>query len=170
MLNRLAWRSTRTGDPQAPNPELIDLAEAFRVLRRRRLSIAGTLVLAISGALVYLAMTPPRYTASSMLLFDIRKVEPFQQQGSTNVAADSAFVDSQAEVLKSDNIARSVITKLKLLSDPEFAQQEGGLIATIQKLVQHGFHAILGADGISVGADSVKIAACCPPLSQKSDH
>src|SRR5713101_6190227 len=111
MLNKVAWpKSTRAGDPRVANPEepIIDLVEAFRGLRRQKVLIAGILVLAISGAVIYIATTPPRYTASSMLLFDVRKIEPFQQQGYPN-AADSAYVDSQVEVLRSESIARSVV-------------------------------------------------------------
>jgi succinoglycan biosynthesis transport protein ExoP len=135
MLNKIGWRaSTGAADPPVPNREepIIDLVEAFRVLRRRRALIGSILVLAISGAVIYLATTLPRYTASSMLLFDIRKSEPFQPQGYPNVATDSAFVDSQVEVLKSESIARSVIRDLNLQSDPEFAPPEGGLLAAVR--------------------------------------
>jgi len=124
MLNRDAWQKTaRAGDPQVAGADepLIDLGEAFGVLRRRRILVASIWALAVSGAVVYLTMTPARYVASSMLLFDVRKNEPFQQQGYPNAAADSAFVDSQVEVLKSENLARSVVRTLRLESDPEFA-------------------------------------------------
>ena len=60
-----------------------------------------------------------------MLLFDVRKNEPFQQQGYPNAAADSAFVDIEVEVLKSENLARSVVRTLSLQSDPEFAPSAG---------------------------------------------
>jgi succinoglycan biosynthesis transport protein ExoP len=154
MLNKVGWQaSTGTADPPVSNREepIIDLVEAFRVLRRRRALIAGILVLAISGAVIYLTTTPPRYTASSMLLFDIRKSEPFQQQGYPNVATDSAFVDSQVEVLKSESIARSVIGTLNLQSDPEFAPPEGGLSAAIRGYIQ----GILGAGTAPVEFDQL---------------
>jgi capsular exopolysaccharide synthesis family protein len=130
MLNKVAWKkTTRASDPPVARAEepLIDLVEAFRVVRRRRVLIASILALAVSGAVVYLAITPARYTASSMLLFDIRKNEPFQQQGYPNAAADSAFVDSQVEVLKSENLARSIVRTMNLQSDPEFAPSAGFL-------------------------------------------
>src|SRR5215471_8859400 len=115
MLNKVAReRTARAGDPQAPTPlePMIDLVEAFRVLRRRKALIGSVLAVAVSGAVAYSVLTPPRYTASSMLLFDIRRNEPFQQQGYLNAVADSAFVDSQVEVLKSENLARSVVKNL----------------------------------------------------------
>jgi len=155
MLNKVAWqKTTRAGDPQVAGAEepLIDLVEAFRVLRRRRVLVASILALAVSGAVVYLAMTPARYTASSMLLFDVRKNEPFQQQGYPNAAADSAFVDSQVEVLKSENLARSVVRTLSLQFDPEFAPS-AGFSAAIQGFMEGIVEAVLGASRTSTESD-----------------
>ncbi len=155
MLNKVAWqKTTRAGDPQVAGAEepLIDLVEAFRVLRRRRVLVASILALAVSGAVVYLATTPARYTASSMLLFDIRKNEPFQQQGYPNAAADSAFVDSQVEVLKSENLARSVVRTLSLQSDPEFAPS-AGFSAAIQGFMEGIVEAVLGTSRTSTESD-----------------
>ena len=131
---------------------LIDLGEAFRILRRRRGLVASILALAVSGAVVYLAMTPARYTASSMLLFDVRKNEPFQQQGYPNAAADSAFVDSEVEVLKSENLARSVVRTLSLQSDPEFAPS-AGFAAAIQGFIGGIVEAVLGTSRTSTESD-----------------
>jgi capsular exopolysaccharide synthesis family protein len=155
MLNKVAWqKTTRAGDPQVAGAEepLIDLVEAFRVLRRRRVLVASILALAVSGAVVYLAMTPARYTASSMLLFDVRKNEPFQQQGYPNAAADSAFVDSEVEVLKSENLARSVVRTLSLQSDPEFAPS-AGFAAAIQGFMEGIVEAVLGTSRTSTESD-----------------
>jgi len=155
MLNKVAWQKrTRAGDPQVAGAEepVIDLVEAFRVLRRRRVLVASILALAVSGAVVYLATTPARYTASSMLLFDIRKNEPFQQQGYPNAAADSAFVDSQVEVLKSENLARSVVRTLSLQSDPEFAPS-AGFSAAIQGFIEGIVEAVLGTSRTSTESD-----------------
>src|SRR5260370_41940795 len=145
-MHRVAWqKTTRGGDPQVAGAEepLIDLGEAFRVLRRRRVLVASLLALAVSGAVVYLAMTPARYTASSMLLFDVRKNVPFQQQGYLNAAADSAFVDTEVEVLRSENLARSFAITLSLQSDPEFAPS-AGVAAAIQGFIEGIVEAALG--------------------------
>src|ERR1043166_8744303 len=128
MLNKFgSLTSTNPNDAHAANHDepVIDLAEAFRGLRRHKALIAGVLGLAILGAVVYIATTPPRFTATSLILFDARKIEPFQQQWTLNVTADSAFVDSQVEILKAENIARAVVKQLDLPSDAEFAPQGG---------------------------------------------
>jgi capsular exopolysaccharide synthesis family protein len=161
MLNRAAWQtSTRGADPHVALREepIIDLTEVFRALRRRGALIAGSVALAICGAVIYVAITPPHYIASSMLLFEVRKVEPFQQQGQ-NAAADSAFVDSQVEVLKSENIARSVVKNLNLVSEPEFASPKGGLLASIHGFAQEIVKSVRSTDSTEAdqpGKDSME--------------
>ena len=96
MLNKVTWpTSTRARDlPNAdPREPIIDLVEAFLLVRRRRNLVASILGLAIFLGVVYLAVTPTRYTATSLLLFDTRQVQPFQQQPYPNSVADSAYVD-----------------------------------------------------------------------------
>jgi capsular exopolysaccharide synthesis family protein len=156
MLNKVAWRTpTGLGDPQITNREepIIDVMQALRVLRRRRALIAGVVGAAVCAALVYLATSPPRYTASSLLLFDIRKIEPFPQQGSQNATADSAFIDSQVEVLKSENLAKTVVRNLNLLSDPEFAPATDDVLLSIRGFVQGIANAILGAETVPAEQD-----------------
>ena len=137
MLEKTAWQtSTTAGDPRiaTSKDQYIDPVGALRVLRRRWAVIASMLALAIAVAATYVATTSQRYTASSLLLFDARATEPFQQRGYPNAAADSAYVDSQVEVLKSEAIARSVVRNLNLLSDPEFTSRTGGFLGIIRKI------------------------------------
>jgi len=138
MLNKAVHRTPlRVADAPFGNPQepLIDVVEIFRTLRRRWSLIASILLLAVLTAAVYVIATPPRYTATTLLVFDVRKAEPFQRQADANATADSAFVDSQVEVLKSDNIARLVIQNLNLLSDPEFVRPKGGLLAAVIRMI-----------------------------------
>ena len=124
----------RRGDERE---QTIDLMATLHVLWRRRVLVSCTLLVFLSGAAIYLAVATPRYAATSMLLFDIRKIEPFDQRGYPDAATESSFVDSQVEVLRSETLARSVIHNLDLISDSEFAQtRDNGFIrATIGKIV-----------------------------------
>jgi uncharacterized protein involved in exopolysaccharide biosynthesis/Mrp family chromosome partitioning ATPase len=157
MLNKVSWpKVVRPAEPQLASSDesLIDLLEVFRLLRRQKRLIGTILGFAILGALGYLAIASPRYTASSMLLFEIRTSEPLQQQGAANEAVASAFVDSQVEVLKSDDIARSVVKRLNLLSDPEF-RPPPGIVGTIIGFISR----IFGAAPDSSEADQIARAA-----------
>jgi capsular exopolysaccharide synthesis family protein len=121
MLNKLAWQSAAPSPTATAAEPTIDLVEIFRLLWRQRLLVAGVLGAAIAIAILYLMIAPARYTASSMVLFDVRQSDPLQPPAPTNPATDSAYVDSQVEILQSESLARSVVTKLNLDSDPEFS-------------------------------------------------
>ena len=112
------------------------LALAIGFMRRQYLVIGLVTVLGIGLGAVYLINTPPSYTAKAMLLIDSRKYNlmPVQQQRDMygDFPLDTAAVDSQVEVLKSENIALSVIKNLHLMQDPEFnASSGGGLMGAI---------------------------------------
>jgi capsular exopolysaccharide synthesis family protein len=142
----------RTERVQAPgfNEPVIDLVAAFGVLRRRRRLILCVLALTIGVALVYLAMAPSRYTGHAMLFFDVHSSDGLQQPVSVNASADSAYVDSQVEVLTSDEIARSVIAKLELDRDAEFLTPAHPILSAVLDFPNKLIVAVLG----NVGADA----------------
>ena len=71
----------------------------------------------------------PMFTAQAQLMIDARKVQIFQQQSVFgDIPIDTAQVESQVEVLKSENIASAVIKNLHLTEDPEFVRPGGGLL------------------------------------------
>src|SRR5688500_8722043 len=106
MLNRPNWQAASPPVRQQmglTDEPLIDLREAFRSLRRRWRWTASILGLAILACAVYIALTPQQYTAFSLLFFDVRVAHPFQQQQLAQ-SVDSHYVDSQVEILKSEDI------------------------------------------------------------------
>jgi polysaccharide biosynthesis transport protein len=110
-----------------------DLLASLVSLARRRF---GILVLiscmsVICGA-IYLYTAPPKFMAQAELLIDTKKSQLFQQQNLVgDIAMDSAAVDSQIQVLKSENIASSVIKDLHLTSEAEFVGFKPGIFGTI---------------------------------------
>jgi succinoglycan biosynthesis transport protein ExoP len=87
-------------------------------------------------ALLYLFNTPPMFTAGGAMVIDTRKVQ-ILQMGTQNQSVlgdlqiDASTVQTQVEVLKSDNISLAVIRKLHLTKDPEFVGPGKGLISRI---------------------------------------
>jgi succinoglycan biosynthesis transport protein ExoP len=72
-------------------------------------------------AILYLLNTPPRYTASGAMVIDTHKVQVLDKESVLGDAEiDASTVQTQVEMLKSDNIALAVIRKLHLTDDPEF--------------------------------------------------
>src|ERR1700761_4193655 len=91
--------------------------------------IIFVLLLILSLAALYIFTAPPRYTGEAVLIIDTHKLNLFQQQSSLGVdmPVDTAMIDSQVEILKSENIALSVIKELHLTDDPEFIGSTGGI-------------------------------------------
>jgi succinoglycan biosynthesis transport protein ExoP len=86
--------------------------------------------------LVHLFTTPPIFTSHAMLLIDSSKLRVLQQQQTPigDVPIDTAHVETQVEILKSENIGASVVKDLKLTEDREFVGSGAGLIGWITGL------------------------------------
>lgn len=94
----------------------------FNFARRRFWTIFFFTLLGAGIGLAYLALVPAPYTAIATLTIDTRKFQLFQQQpnlGEQSINSSSA-IESQLEVLRSENILLQVIHELHLADDPEF--------------------------------------------------
>jgi polysaccharide biosynthesis transport protein len=102
---------------------------------RRLPLIAVAVLITCSLAAAYLLTAPKRYTSMAELVIDSRKAGLLPQQNPLGVDApiDSAIVDSQVEILKSENVALAVIKDLHLTNNPEFVGG-GGLISALLSL------------------------------------
>src|SRR5258707_11452290 len=94
--------------PDVASPEEL-YASFIAFVRRQFPAIIFVMLLTLGLATVYIFTTPPRYTGEAVLIIDTHKLNLFQQQNSLNVdmPVDTAMVDSQVEILKSENIALS---------------------------------------------------------------
>jgi succinoglycan biosynthesis transport protein ExoP len=124
----------------------ISLAEAIQSIilffRRYRRTIFATMLLALAAAVAYLNVAKPSYTARATLVLDMRNIF-FSQQKSmvTDIALDSAFVESAVETVKSRSLALTVIDKLHLADKPEFTKSTGGLLGDMVEIFNQRLHA-----------------------------
>ncbi len=101
-------------------------------LRRQFPIIASSTAILIILGLIYVMTAPPGYTAQATMIIDTRKISLFQQQSIVgDIPVDSATVESQVEVLRSENIALAVIKDLHLTEEPEFVSSGGGLVGSL---------------------------------------
>lgn len=108
--------------------------------RRQYAVILFSVLVAVGLATVYVMGVPPGYTAEARLIIDTRKNQIFQQQSVIGDAPiDSVTVESQVEILKSENIALTVIKDLNLAEEAEFVGSSGGLIGAIGSFVSDYF-------------------------------
>jgi polysaccharide biosynthesis transport protein len=113
--------SDRTSLSATEVPSSAELLDSFVHFFRQQYRVILTVaLLSIALGIAYLIVTQPTYTATATMLIDTRKTQFLQQQPLVEQVADPAAVESQVIVLKSDNIALSVIKKLQLNEDPEF--------------------------------------------------
>lgn len=84
-------------------------------LRRRFWGIAFWTLLAMALAAAYLSQAPLTYTATTTLLLDSRRADAFlQSTGVLDAQALNAQIESQVEILRSEGLARHVVTRLNL--------------------------------------------------------
>jgi succinoglycan biosynthesis transport protein ExoP len=120
------------------------LEQVTGLVRRQLPVLIFIMACAIGLGVAYLFTTPARYTASAMLLIDSGKARMFQQQqpSLTDIPIDTAQVETQVEVLKSESIGLSVIKEMHLTESPEFVGAGGGFIGAV-------FNFLTGASGLS---------------------
>src|SRR5271156_135425 len=105
-------------------PEAASLAAGLegllRILRRQFAMIAFVSVLTIALGVLYLFVTPLTFKAEALVKLDREKAQIFQQQQLfADAPVDAATVESEIQILKSDNIARAVIKSLHLTEGPK---------------------------------------------------
>jgi succinoglycan biosynthesis transport protein ExoP len=133
-------------DRERTAPEVPSGAESLQELTRfvsRQLPvILFVAFLSIALGVIYLITARPSFTGKAQLLVDAHKLQIFQQQSILgDVPVDTAQVESQVEILKSENVALAVIKELRLIADPEFVGSGGGLLGTLFSFVFTPFEA-----------------------------
>lgn len=108
---------TRAVEQNVSSAEFLSLAELYAAaigFVRRQASVIGfvTLLMAALG-FIYILTTPSLYTGHAVLLIDTHKTQVFQATSPLgDLPINSATVDTQIEILDSDNIALSIIKDL----------------------------------------------------------
>jgi polysaccharide biosynthesis transport protein len=95
------------------------LGELLRILVRRRATVILFTIISFIASIAYLALTPPKFTATTTMVLDTNRMPLFQNDQIAE-AVDQAAVESQVETIQSDKVTSQVIKKLDLTHDPEF--------------------------------------------------
>ncbi len=122
------------GAPQAQGGANLDVIEYWHAIAKRRWSILGLVV--VVCILVYLIASSitPSYRATATLLIEQGKnkvvsIEEVYSQG----IIQREYYQTQAEILKSEDLARKVVQRLKLTTHPDYdpRQVQPGLITKL---------------------------------------
>src|SRR2546421_12676700 len=121
QVNRNLGQLEQVEHPSAATGPSHALHFAVNFMRRQYFVIAVAVALTTLLGVVYLNTTPPSFTAQARMLIDTRKQEVLlQQQYVGRDLLDSAMVESQVEVLKSQNVAQAVVKDNHLTENPNF--------------------------------------------------
>jgi len=98
------------------------LLQIREVIRRRWMVLAAVTAAVFIAGTVLTFMVSPKYEAVSRV-----RIDPSQNPLSSNPQADQATlnpeaIETEVTILRSPDLARKVVQKLKLMSDPEFAK------------------------------------------------
>ncbi|MFC7698617.1 polysaccharide biosynthesis tyrosine autokinase [Bradyrhizobium sp. GCM10028915] len=108
------------------------LAYYLEIVRRQFPTIIAIVSACVIVAVLYLFTAAPQFTSTASMVIDTRKVQLFQQQSVLgDIAIDSATVETQVEILKSENISLAVVRDLHLIEDPEFTGSGGGVLGAL---------------------------------------
>jgi polysaccharide biosynthesis transport protein len=104
------------------------IAYSLGIVRRQAFVVFAFALLGATLGGIFFLQASPKYTATATLLVDTRKIELIQQPTVYNETSMQSIgeMESQVELLKSDEVALRVIRKLNLSEDPRFIGGENG--------------------------------------------
>jgi succinoglycan biosynthesis transport protein ExoP len=114
-----------------PAPEVdLDLDRIVAIINRQWRLIAVCAITTLLVSFGYLVVAVPKYTSSASILMDPAKQKLADQLTAVSgIFNDEAWILSQVEVIRSERLAKSVVTKLDLVKNPTFANDQGGALS-----------------------------------------
>jgi len=101
----------------------VDLDTIIDATKRQWKVIAASVLVILLAAVVYLVFATKMYMGAANILIDGRTFGTSTPQGEqAQLIFNGTAIDSQVEVIKSQNVALAVINKLNLLQDDEFVE------------------------------------------------
>ena len=146
MLQITSQHHTEQGHAWGASSAAEFYAAAIGFLRRQFTVITFVLLLCLAAGGAYILVTEPRYTGHAILIVEMPKIQLFQGQAPVGGSAlDSASVDTQIQILNSDDIALSVIKELHLDEDAEFVSPNPSILGRMLGLATNATNAALHA-------------------------
>jgi len=127
-VERLIEPSAYVGTEIPKSARPIDFELFLGALRRQSSVLALGASVGVLLGFAYIFAAVPQYTATTDLLIESQKDKDGTGTSIAELTFDTSAIDSQVDVLKSQKIALSVISTLKLASDPAFAEPHGTAI------------------------------------------
>jgi polysaccharide biosynthesis transport protein len=169
--------STIADRSAAPN-QFVSPAELYALVTGflgRRAAIIGLTTLAMLFlAGLYIMTAPGLYTGHAVIVIDTHKSSPAQQLPVSDVPMDTGMVDTQIEILMSENVALSVIKEFQLDKDPEFVSPRRSIFGRAADLVMGMITFFIPSEEPSLPLDTVASGQASkhegPPISDSTSN
>jgi succinoglycan biosynthesis transport protein ExoP len=119
------------------------IARGLGIVRRQIWIVLVFALLGVALGGIYVLKDAPKYTATATLLVDTHKIDLVQQPTVSDGASIQSFggMETQVELLRSDEVALRVIKKLNLADDPRFigSEHQGVLRSLLSKVAPSYF-------------------------------
>ena len=118
------------------------IARGLGIVRRQIFVVLAFALLGVALGGIYVLKAPPKYTATVTLLADTRKIELVERPTVYNEAPIQSIgaMETQVELLRSDEVALRVIKKLNLLEDPRFlGSHRQGVLQSLLRVIAPGY-------------------------------
>ncbi|CAN7488749.1 AAA family ATPase [Bradyrhizobium sp. LjRoot220] len=110
----------------------LSVERAVDIVRRQWPLIASIVAASIALVVIYLLVSTPMYTANARILMDTRQTQVLDKETAINSnLIDTGFVDSQVEIIGSEDLIQSIVRRLRLTEDREFNGSDPGMLAII---------------------------------------
>jgi succinoglycan biosynthesis transport protein ExoP len=110
----------------------LSVERAVDIVRRQWPLIASVVAGTLALVVIYLVVATPMFTANARILMDTRQTQVLDKETAINSALiDTGFVDSQVEIIGSEDLIQSIVRRLRLTEDPEFNGSDPGMVAII---------------------------------------
>ena len=110
-----------TSRARGSSGETIDVERLIAAFRRRMWLFLGVAGLIAAALMFVMLRQTPMYTATANVMINTRTEKVVDSQAVlSGLTADTGTVDTEVEILKSPQLAESVVEALKLDRDPEY--------------------------------------------------
>ena len=116
------WRDVAAQPVEAPPAG--GVGQMLATIWRRKLLFALVFALALGGAVAIVMGLKPSYRSEALVMIDTRQTHFIDAPAVTDAAAQSGdlnYVRSEQAVLGSEELARRVVSELRLAEDPDIA-------------------------------------------------
>jgi uncharacterized protein involved in exopolysaccharide biosynthesis len=125
MLER-QWAAAARTEWRGGSADFVNLSDILSFFRRYIVSILICALVGVVGASLYLATSDRIFTARTQILIEPKLPQFMQQQMvEVHLSLDTAQIESQLALLRSQKIAMMVIDQLDLAHNPIFADSGG---------------------------------------------